>query len=182
MKRLVVCWSGALRTPDTCIWMFLGLSALGLSALGLSALGFSALGPQPRCKRNRWWVNCSTVSSRVCCAGFCEVGQYGDGERGAAGALDPELVEELDCAPGNFIRGINIHICGAQGAERTHLRLLARNGGAQNFHELHPRIRYIVVRQRLSALGLYSCLLPGSSPECLSRAVRYMVVRNALGP
>lgn len=83
----------------------------------------------------------------MCFAGYYEERQQGNPETGRAAELDPAIVDELDRAPGNFIPGIKIHICGAQGPEWLHLRLLARSGGALNYHDLSPSIRYIVVRR-----------------------------------
>lgn len=60
--------------------------------------------------------------------------------------LDPDIVEDLDAGSGIYLGGVNIHICGAPQPEWQHLRLIARSGGAQNYHELVPRVRYIVVR------------------------------------
>ena len=49
-----------------------------------------------------------------------------------------------------WIGGLHIHICGAcRPGELLHMRLLARKGGAFNYHRLDRRIRLIVVSPRV---------------------------------
>ena len=60
--------------------------------------------------------------------------------------LDAAVFAELEAGPGLWIGGLHIHICGARRpGELMLMRLLARKGGALNYHRLDPRIRLIVV-------------------------------------
>ena len=62
-----------------------------------------------------------------------------------------------------------------QGAERLHLRLLARSGGAQNYTDLplRPCLRYIVVRPPVTEPCLPPALDPGyESPREYGRLTR----------
>jgi len=53
---------------------------------------------------------------------------------------------DLEAGPGLWIGGLHLHICGARRpGELMLMRLLARKGGAFNYHRLDPRIRLIVV-------------------------------------
>ena len=65
---------------------------------------------------------------------------------GSDGELDPGVIAELEAGPGLWIGGLHLHICGARRpGELMLMRLLARKGGAFNYHRLDPRIRLIVV-------------------------------------
>ena len=58
----------------------------------------------------------------------------------------PGVIAELEAGPGLWIGGLHLHICGARRpGELMLMRLLARKGGAFNYHRLDPRIRLIVV-------------------------------------
>ena len=64
-------------------------------------------------------------------------------------SLDPAVIEAIEAGPGMWIGGLHIHLCGARRpGELLHMRLLARKGGAFNYHRLDRRIRLVVVSAR----------------------------------
>ena len=91
-----------------------------------------------------WRDGCSPVLSPTGSLGVhCSAGAA---TSGSDGELDPAAIAELEAGPGLWIGGLHLHICGARRpGELMLMRLLARKGGAFNYHRLDPRIRLIVV-------------------------------------
>ena len=55
----------------------------------------------------------SSVSCE-CSAGYYEEAQHEEPGLDPAAELDPEIIDALERSVGNYIAGINIHLCGAQ--------------------------------------------------------------------